>query len=243
MSSSGERDRRVLIIVPTYNELDNIEPLLARVQDELPRANVLVVDDNSPDGTGEVADRWSAADDRIAVLHRRRKLGLGKAYVAGFRYGLQRGYEYFFEMDADLSHDPRYLGPMLERARGGADLVIGSRYTRDGGTANWGFGRQLISRGGNLYARGVLGVGVSDLTSGFKCIRRRLLEAIDLDSVRSEGYSFQVEMTYRALRGGFSVEEHPIIFVDRRVGQSKMSRKIVAEAVWMVWRLRLGLIK
>lgn len=232
---------KALIVVPTYNERENIEPLLAAVFEQLPEAHVLIVDDASPDGTGDVADRLAQADRRVHVIHRSGKQGLGTAYVAGFRYGLARDYVFFFEMDADFSHDPRYLPIMLGRARAGADLVLGSRYVAGGGTENWGALRKLISRGGSAYARAILGVKVQDLTGGFKCFRRRVLETLDLGAIRSEGYSFQVEMTFRTVKEGFVVEEIPITFVDRRVGQSKMSRAIFLEAVWMVWALRLGL--
>lgn len=231
----------VLVIVPTYNERENIEPLIQQVFEQLPEANVLVVDDASPDGTGQLADELAERDPRIAVLHRAGKLGLGTAYIAGFKYGLERDYQFMFEMDADFSHDPRFLQDLLGRARTDADLALGSRYIEGGGTVNWGLLRQAISRGGNMYARAILGTRVSDMTGGFKCFRRQVLEAIDLDSIRSEGYSFQIEMTYRALQRGFKVVEVPIIFADRRVGQSKMSKSIVAEAMWMVWRIRLGL--
>ena len=230
-----------LIIIPTYNERDNIEPLAAAIFAQLPEVNVLIVDDGSPDGTGELADQLSRDDARVAVLHRSGKLGLGTAYVAGFRWALARDYEYVLEMDADFSHDPTHLPELLARAQSDADLVLGSRYITGGGTVNWGLVRQAISRGGNFYARAVLGMPVADMTGGFKCFRRRVLEAIDLESVRSEGYGFQVEMTYRALRLGFNVVEVPIIFADRRVGQSKMSKAIVAEAMLMVWRIRFGL--
>ena len=234
-------DSKILLVVPTYNECDNIEPLAARVLGQLPGANILVVDDGSPDGTGEVADALSRRDPRVRVIHRPEKLGLGTAYIEGFRYGLARDYDFLFEMDADFSHDPGYLPVMLDRARAGADLVLGSRYVEGGGTRNWGVLRRAISRGGSLYARTILGVGVRDLTGGFKCFRRRVLETLDLDAIRSEGYAFQIEMTYRTLKEGFVVEEVPITFVDRRVGQSKMSRAIFLEAVWVVWALRLGL--
>jgi dolichol-phosphate mannosyltransferase len=232
---------KALIVVPTYNERENLEPLSAAVFEQLPAAHVLVVDDGSPDGTGELADQLAERDPRLRVVHRPGKAGLGTAYVEGFRWGLARDYGYFFEMDADFSHDPSYLPKMLERARAGADLVLGSRYVTGGGTRNWGIARKVISRGGSLYARTILGVKVNDLTGGFKCFRRRVLETLDLSSVRSEGYSFQIEMTYRTIREGFVVEELPITFVDRRVGHSKMSRAIFAEAIWMVWALRLGL--
>jgi dolichol-phosphate mannosyltransferase len=236
-------EERTLVIVPTYNERDNLEPLTRAVFEQLPEAHILVVDDGSPDGTGELADELSNRDPRIRVMHRPGKMGLGTAYVAGFRYGLARRYQLLMEMDADFSHDPKYLPQMQARALEDADLVLGSRYVPGGGTENWGLRRKLISLGGSLYARTILGVGVKDLTGGFKCFRRRVLEAIDLDAVRSEGYSFQIEMTYRTLKQGFKVVELPIVFVDRRVGQSKMSRQIFAEAIFMVWKLRLGLGK
>jgi dolichol-phosphate mannosyltransferase len=250
---------RVLIIIPTYNERDNIGPLVAQIHAALPVADVLVVDDGSPDGTGQLVDELMVSDSRLRVLHRSGKLGLGTAYLAGFRFALDNGYDYIFEMDADFSHDPCYLPALLAAAvegdpsgatgsGPGADVVIGSRRVPGGGTENWGIGRQLISAGGSLYARLILGVGrpehplglpVHDLTSGFKCFRRRVLQSIDLDSVHSEGYSFQIELTYRALGHGFRVAEVPIIFVDRRAGQSKMSSRIFLEALGVVWRLRL----
>jgi dolichol-phosphate mannosyltransferase len=235
------RGDRALIIVPTYNERDNVAEVVSRFLAELPAAHLLFVDDNSPDGTGDLQDAIAARDSRVHVLHRPGKRGLGTAYIEGFRWGLARGYEYLFEMDADFSHDPRYLPGMLALAEDGADVVIGSRYVAGGGTENWGLGRKIISRGGSLYARTILGVDVRDLTGGFLCYRRRALETIDLDGVRSNGYSFQIEMKYRALGAGLRVVETPIVFVDRRVGQSKMSRAIFAEALLMVWKLRLGL--
>jgi len=233
---------RVLVILPTYNERDNLAPMVAAVHEQLPDADLLVIDDGSPDGTGELADRLAAADARLEVVHREGKLGLGTAYLLGFRHAIERHYDYVFEMDADFSHDPRSLPGLLAAARGGADLVIGSRWVTGGGTVNWGLQRRLLSRGGSFYARTILGVGVNDLTSGFKCFRRTTLERLDLDRVRSEGYSFQIEMTYRVLQAGMRVAEVPITFVDRRVGQSKMSRAIFLEAVAMVWKLRLGLV-
>jgi len=199
------------------------------------------VDDNSPDGTGEVADELARHDARVHVIHRPGKLGLGTAYITGFRWALERGFDYVFEMDADFSHDPKYLPEMLRTAERDADVVIGSRYVDGGGTRNWGAVRQVISRGGSLYARTILGVGIRDLTSGFICWRRQALEGISLDRVRSSGYSFQIEMKYRALQAGFRVVEVPIVFVDRRVGASKMSRRIFVEALTRVWRMRLGL--
>ncbi len=230
---------RVLIVVPTYNERDNVAEVVDRFLAAAPDAELLFVDDASPDGTGEVLDGIAATERRVHVMHRAGKLGLGTAYLDGFRWGLARGFELLLEMDADFSHDPRYLPDLLARARAGADVVVGSRYVAGGGTENWGLSRKLISRGGSLYARTILGVRVRDLTSGFICWRRRALEAIDLDSIASNGYSFQIEMKYRALRAGLRVEEVPIVFVDRRVGQSKMSRAIFLEALWVVWKLRL----
>ena len=227
-------------IVPTYNERDNLPAIVAAVHRELPEADLLIVDDNSPDGTGQLADEIAAADGQVSVLHRQGKLGLGTAYIAGFKQALKRNYQYLFEMDCDFSHDPKYLPLMLARARAGADLVLGSRYVDGGGTVNWGPLRKLISRGGSLYARTILGVGVQDLTGGFKCFRRHVLETLDLDSVSAQGYGFQIEMTYRVVKRGFRVEEVPIVFVDRRVGQSKMSKKIFAEALTLVWKLRLA---
>ena len=229
-----------LIIIPTYNERENLKSLCDQVLTALPSADLLVVDDNSPDGTGQLADELAAQNPRIQVLHRSGKLGLGTAYIAGFRYALSKHYEFVFEMDADFSHDPVYLPALLGAAKDGAGVVIGSRRVPGGGTENWGLSRQLISAGGSLYARTILGLDVRDLTSGFKCFRREVLAAIDLDAVRSNGYSFQIEMTYRAVRKGFSVAEVPIIFIDRRAGQSKMSSKIFAEAMGMVWRLRFA---
>ncbi len=232
---------RTLIIIPTYNERDNLTSLHSQIHDALPAADILIVDDNSPDGTGQLADSLAAKYPYLQVLHRAGKLGLGTAYIAGFRQAIKNGYDYVFEMDADFSHDPCYLPSLLGAAVEGADVVIGSRRVPGGGTENWGLGRQLISSGGSLYARTILGLPVQDLTSGFKCFRRSVLEAIDLESVRSNGYSFQIEMTYRAIRGGFRVVEVPIVFVDRRAGQSKMSRSIFLEAMGMVWRMRLGM--
>jgi len=221
--------------VPTYNERENIEPLLTRLLALPYDLNVLVVDDGSPDGTGALADQLAARDPRIRVLHRARKQGLGRAYLAGFAAALASGYGRILEMDADFSHDPARLPVLLGTD---ADLVLGSRYVPGGGTVNWGLGRRILSRGGSLYARAILGVPVYDLTGGFKCFRRRVLEGLDLGSVRSSGYAFQIELTYRAIRRGYTVVEVPITFVDRRVGQSKMSRGIVAEALWMVWKIR-----
>ncbi|GMU03548.1 hypothetical protein KH5H1_76710 [Corallococcus caeni] len=229
---------RALVCIPTYNERDNIGPITQAVLAADPRVDILVVDDNSPDGTGQLADELAAKDPRVRVLHREKKEGLGRAYLAAFRWALAEGYTYILEMDADFSHDPRYLPTFLDAAEGGADLVLGSRYVAGGGTVNWGVGRKIISRGGSLYARSILGVDVRDLTGGFKCFNRRVLESINLDEVRSTGYAFQIELTYRTLRKGFTVREVPIVFEDRRVGHSKMNKKIFVEALGMVWKLR-----
>jgi dolichol-phosphate mannosyltransferase len=231
---------KALIVVPTYNERENVEEIAARLLVALPGGELLFVDDNSPDGTGALLDELAAQESRLHVLHRTGKLGLGTAYVAGFTWGLARGYEFLFETDADGSHDPKYLAGMVALAEGGADVVVGSRYVPGGGTVNWGFGRKLISRGGSLYARTILGIEVRDVTAGFVCWRRAALEAIDLPTVTSNGYSFQIEMKYRALRRGLKIVETPIMFVDRRVGQSKMSRAIFVEALLKVWALRLA---
>ncbi|RKH04643.1 polyprenol monophosphomannose synthase [Corallococcus sp. CA053C] len=229
---------RALVCIPTYNERENIGPITQAVLAADPRVDILVVDDNSPDGTGQIADELAAKDPRVRVLHREKKEGLGRAYLAAFRWALAEGYTYILEMDADFSHDPRYLPTFLDTAEHGADLVLGSRYVQGGGTVNWGVGRKIISRGGSLYARSILGVDVRDLTGGFKCFHRRVLEALNLDDVRSTGYAFQIELTYRTLRKGFTVREVPIVFEDRRVGHSKMNKKIFIEALGMVWKLR-----
>lgn len=227
-----------LVIIPTYNELENLEPIVTEVLAADPRIEVLVVDDNSPDGTGRLADQLAARDRRVHVLHREKKEGLGRAYLAGFAWALQGPYRLIFEMDADFSHDPKYLPRFLAEAEAGADVVLGSRYVEGGGTVNWGIGRRILSRGGSLYARTILGLDQRDLTGGFKCFRREVLESLELESVRSTGYAFQIELTWRAVRKGFKVVEIPIVFEDRRVGQSKMSRRIFLEAVTMVWKLR-----
>lgn len=229
-----------LVIIPTYNERDNVEAITVAVLNADPRVDVLIVDDNSPDGTGQLADGLAAKNSRVKVLHRAKKEGLGRAYLHAFRWGLDAGYQYLIEMDADWSHDPKYLPRFLDTAQNDADLVLGSRYIAGGGTVNWGPMRKVISQGGSLYARGILGVGVKDLTGGFKCFRRSVLEAIDLNAVKSSGYAFQIELTYRTLKAGFRVKEIPIVFEDRRVGQSKMSRKIFLEALTMVWKLKLS---
>jgi dolichol-phosphate mannosyltransferase len=231
---------RSLVVLPTYNERDNIEPIVTAVLSQSPDLEVLVVDDNSPDGTGQIVDRLAEAQPRrVHVLHRAGKRGLGTAYIDGFVWALARDYDYIFEMDADFSHDPADLLRLREALfSGGADAAVGSRWVGNGGTRNWSFLRTFISRGGSLYARVILGVPISDLTSGFKCFSRRVLEQLDLHSVRSNGYAFQVEMNYRCHRRGFRVAEVPITFVDRRVGKSKMGSHIVTEAMLVVLGLR-----
>lgn len=231
--------RRVLVITPTYNERENLETFVRLLFASAPEVDVLVVDDASPDGTGEIADALAAKDPRVHALHRAGKMGLGTAYLQGFRWALEHGYDVVFEMDTDLSHDPRYVPDFLRAIDAGADVVIGSRNIPGGGVEGWGVGRHVLSKGGSIYSRTILGIGVRDLTSGFKAFTRRALEAIDLDAVRSNGYSFQIELTYRALNRGMKVTEVPITFVDRRAGRSKMSRTIFAEAIAMVWKLRL----
>ncbi len=230
-----------LVIIPTYNERDNLSPIVTAALAADSRIDVLIVDDNSPDGTGQLADELAAREKRVRVLHREKKEGLGRAYLAAFKWALAEKYELIIEMDADFSHDPRYLPTLIDEAQNGTDLVLGSRYVTGGGTVNWGVGRQLISQGGSLYARTILGVGIRDLTGGFKCFNRRVLEGIDLENVQSAGYGFQIELTYRTLQKGFTVKEIPIVFEDRRVGQSKMSRKIFLEAFTVVWKLRFGI--
>lgn len=232
----------VWVVIPTYNEAANLERIVRATAAELQRLNVgehhiLVVDDNSPDGTGAIADALAQELDVVEVLHRPTKAGLGHAYLAGFARALAAGAELVIEMDADFSHDPSYLGDLLGAAKD-ADLVLGSRYVPGGGVRDWGLLRRLISRGGGVYARMILRVNVRDLTGGFKCIRRQVLEAIDLDSVRAEGYVFQIEVTYRAVLAGFKVREVPIVFRDRTIGSSKMSTRIAVEAMWLVPRLR-----
>jgi dolichol-phosphate mannosyltransferase len=234
---------RTLIVTPTYNERENISPFVAGVLEAMPSANLMIVDDASPDGTGDIADELAKKDERIHVLHRAGKLGLGTAYIEAFQWGLARGYDRFFEMDADFSHDVRYLPDFVAALDDGADVVIGSRNIRGGGVEGWGVGRHVISKGGSLYSRTILGLSVMDLTSGYKAFSRRALEAIDLATVQSNGYSFQIEMTFRAARRGMTIKEVPIIFVDRRAGKSKMSRKIFLEAIGVVWKLRLGALR
>jgi dolichol-phosphate mannosyltransferase len=227
-----------IVCLPTYNERENLEPMLRALAPHGVR--VLVIDDNSPDGTGEIADRLAEELDYVSVLHRERKEGLGPAYIAGFRRALADGADYILEMDCDFSHDPADVPRLLEACAAGADLALGSRYVDGGGTENWGVGRRIVSEGGSLYARVLLGLPIRDLTGGFKCYRRDVLDRIDLDAVDSKGYAFQIETTYRTLRAGFSVVEVPIRFSDRTAGHSKMSRTIFLEAVAKVPRLRLA---
>lgn len=230
---------RAIVIIPTYNEASNVGQIIPEVLQQDERIDVLIVDDNSPDGTGEIVDKISSEEARVHVLHRAGKLGLGTAYLDGFRWALARNYEYIFEMDADFSHNPKHL-PEFLAAMPEADLVLGSRYlNRRVTVVNWPMTRLLLSYGANIYAKIVTGHRLYDATGGFKCFRRRVLEAVDLDKVRSNGYAFQIEMSFRAKRKGFRIVEIPIVFVDRTDGESKMSGKIVREAVWMVWRLRL----
>jgi dolichol-phosphate mannosyltransferase len=232
---------RATVCLPTYNERENLPRMIEALRPVLRDGDrVLVIDDNSPDGTGEVADALAAAHPFVAVLHRPHKEGLGRAYIAGFERALAEGAELVLEMDCDFSHDPADVPRLIETAENGADLVLGSRYVPGGGTRNWGLARRLISRGGSLYTGLFLHMGVKDPTGGFKCFRRRVLEQLDLDSVTPRGYAFQIELTYRAKQAGFKVVEIPITFVDRVVGQSKMSRSVVLEAIWRVPLLRVG---
>ena len=229
---------RAVVCLPTYNERENLERMVRALGEH--GVSVLVIDDDSPDGTGELADRLARDLGHVSVLHRPRKEGLGPAYLDGFRRALAAGAELILEMDCDFSHDPADV-PRLLAAAGEADLVLGSRYVRGGSVRNWGLLRRLVSAGGSFYARAVLGVGVRDLTGGFKCYRRAVLETIDLDAISSRGYAFQIETTYRAIRAGFRVEEIPITFADREQGGSKMSKAIFLEAIWKVPALRLRL--
>jgi dolichol-phosphate mannosyltransferase len=226
------------VCLPTYNERENLEAMLRALAPL--GVKVLVIDDNSPDGTGEIADRLAAELDFVSVLHRERKQGLGPAYLAGFRAALADGADYVLELDCDFSHDPADVPRLLAACEAGADVALGSRYVPGGGTENWGLARRIVSWGGSFYARVLLGVRIRDLTGGFKCFRRRVLETVDLDAIESKGYAFQIEMTYRVLRRGFTVVEVPIRFVDRTEGVSKMNRAIVVEAVWKVPLLRLA---
>jgi dolichol-phosphate mannosyltransferase len=228
---------KTLIIIPTYNEKENIEKIILQVLAKHESIDVLIVDDGSPDGTGQIADSLSKQNNRIFVIHRKNKSGLGTAYVAGFKYAIEKKYDYVFEMDADFSHDPKYIPDFLNAIKE-ADLIIGSRYISGVNVINWPITRLLLSYYANVYSRIVTGLPVKDATGGFKCFRREVLEAIDLDKVKSNGYSFQIEMSFRAWKKGFRIKEISIVFEDRRLGQSKMSKKIVREAIWMVWRLK-----
>jgi dolichol-phosphate mannosyltransferase len=235
----GGMSERALVVIPTYNEATNVPSLVPQVLAQDPRLEILVVDDNSPDGTGQLVQAMAQSEPRLHVLHREGKLGLGTAYITGFRWALEREYAYVFEMDADFSHDPAHLKEFLKHIKE-ADLVLGSRYLGGRVTVvNWPMPRLVLSYCANVYARWVTGLRIWDLTGGFKCFRRRVLEAIDLTQVRSNGYAFQIEMSVRAWRKRFTLKEIPIVFVDRTEGQSKMNRAIVREAVWMVPRLRL----
>jgi dolichol-phosphate mannosyltransferase len=236
--TSAPGAERVLVVVPTYNERVNLPIIVPAILQQDPRVDVLVVDDNSPDGTGAIADTLATESPRVHVLHREAKQGLGKAYLAGFTWALARSYDLLIEMDVDFSHDPKFL-PELIRAAGEADLVIGSRYKTGVNVINWPMSRLLLSIGANQYARWITGLPLTDSTGGFKCFRRSVLEAIDFSRVRSNGYAFQIEMSYRAWRKGFRLVEVPIVFTDRIEGQSKMNKRIVREAIWMVWWLRL----
>jgi dolichol-phosphate mannosyltransferase len=235
----------VLVCLPTYNEHDNIEPMVRALGDVLDTTtdHVLVIDDGSPDGTGEIADRLAAELPWAEVLHRSRKEGLGTAYLAGFRIALERNARLIVEIDCDFSHDPADVPRLIAACEEGADLALGSRYVEGGGTSDWGLGRRVVSAAGSLYARMILGVDVRDLTGGFKCFKREVLETIDLDAIAARGYAFQIETTYRALRAGFTVRELPIQFADRVVGGSKMTRSIVAEAIWKVPALRISALR
>ncbi|MCL4557803.1 MAG: polyprenol monophosphomannose synthase [Deltaproteobacteria bacterium] len=229
---------KTLVIIPTYNESENIEKLVQEVFVSLPRTEILVIDDNSPDGTGRIADRLAVGHPGLRVLHRPGKMGMGNAYNQGFKYAMEHGYDVVFEMDADFSHRPSDLPRLLEALKENG-LVIGSRYIDGGGTVNWGLARKLISRSGNLYARTVLGMEVKDITAGFRCYSVRALRRVDLDLVKSDGYGFQVEMTYRIKQAGYGIQEVPIIFEDRRAGRSKMSKHIIIEAFIRVLMMRL----
>ncbi|MBI3189660.1 MAG: polyprenol monophosphomannose synthase [Ignavibacteriales bacterium] len=229
---------KILVVTPTYNEAENIEQFIREVLSKDSRVEMLIVDDNSPDGTASIIKRLQKENPRLHIMERPGKMGLGTAYVAGFKYGLQNGYDAVFEMDADFSHDPKEIPAMLQRIET-CDLVIGSRYIGGVRVLNWPIRRLLLSYGASVYTRIITGLHIKDTTAGFKCFRRAVLEAINLDKVHSNGYAFQIEMSFKAWKKGFTLCEHPIVFMDRQVGTSKMSRKIVYEAVFMVWKLKL----
>jgi dolichol-phosphate mannosyltransferase len=231
---------RFLVIVPTYNESQNLPRIVPRILAQDGRLEILVVDDNSPDGTGRLASDLAGLNPRVHVLHRTQKEGLGRAYLAGFGWGLSNGFDLLFEMDADFSHDPKFLLDLIKTVEEGADIALGSRYKTGVNVINWPMSRLLLSYGANLYAKWITGLPLTDATGGFKCFRRKVLEALPLDRIRSNGYAFQIEMSFRAWRKGFRLVEVPIVFVDRTDGHSKMNRGIVWEGVWMVWWLRLA---
>jgi dolichol-phosphate mannosyltransferase len=242
MKKMAEQNKKALIIFPTYNEKENIEKIAAAVLEKADNIEVLIVDDNSPDGTGDIADRMVEGNSRIHVEHRAGKAGLGTAYIHGFKWAIEHKYDYIFEMDADFSHSPDYIIDFLETIAN-HDLVLGSRYISGVNVVNWPMSRLLLSYFANVYSRLVTGLPVRDATGGFKCFRREVLEAIDLDAVKSNGYTFQIEMSMRAWVRKFRIKEIPIVFTDRQHGASKMSKKIVREAIWMVWWLRWAVIR
>lgn len=227
-----------LIIIPTYNEKENIEAIISAIFTNNKEIDILVVDDSSPDGTGEIADRLSGQDHRVHVLHRQKKEGLGRAYIEGFRFALDKGYDYVFEMDADFSHNPKHINRFLEEIAA-ADLVIGSRYTSGVNVINWPMSRLLLSYFANLFAQIVTGLSIKDATGGYKCFRRSLIEALDLDTISSDGYSFQIEVNFKAWKMGYTIKEIPIVFYERQKGKSKMSSGIIREALWLIWKMRV----
>jgi dolichol-phosphate mannosyltransferase len=238
MPAAGAVAERALVIIPTYNERENVAKIIEAVLAQDPRISVLIVDDGSPDGTGDIVDQIGATNPRVNALHREKKMGLGTAYLAGFKWALERDFAFVFEMDADFSHDPAHLPQFLTQIQD-ADLVLGSRYRGGKVTVvNWPMSRLMLSYSANVYARMVTGLQLWDSTGGFKCFRRKVLESIDLGDVRSNGYAFQIEVSFRAWKKGFRIAEIPIVFTDRTEGESKMSKRIVREAIWMVWRLR-----
>ena len=232
-------EKLTLVIIPTYNEKDNVTPLTKKVLSYSENVHILIVDDNSPDGTGKIADHLSSQNSRIHVLHRNKKEGLGRAYIAGFKWALKNNYEFIMEMDCDFSHNPKEIANFLKKIKQGYDLVLGSRYLNGIRVMNWPISRLILSRGAGLYVQLITGMPFSDPTGGFKCFRRNLLENYNLDSIEANGYGFQIEMTHKAWINGFKVGEIPIVFEDRTVGESKMSGSIIYEALWVVWKLAL----